>query len=171
MSRSLRVVVADTEVEMRCQLRGMLAQLNHLVIGVASTGLGLVRVCHERWPELVIAAVRLPDIDGIEAADRIARIARDAAIPVILYAADPDPLLIARAQRAPAQSFLIKPIRPEDLAPAIAVSVHRVEEYRKLRRQLSELQEALAVQSRFDVLPILRSSPHAVVDVEPAAPH
>lgn len=148
MSRSLRIVVADSDREMRNTLHNMLAVLNHLVIGVASTGHGLVRVCHDRRPELVIAAVRLPGIDGFEAAERIDRMARDATIPIILYTAESDSHLIARAERAPAQSYLIKPIRPEDLAPAIAVSLRRSEEYRRLRRQLAELQEALALQNR-----------------------
>ena len=81
MTKSLRIAVADDEMDMRDYYARMLPRLGHKVVVVAGTGAELVQRCGEEKPDLVITDVKMPDMDGIEAAIRIYK---DAFVPVVL---------------------------------------------------------------------------------------
>lgn len=140
MNKSLRIVVADDEVDMRDWLTRMLPRLGHEVVGVAADGQQLVDRCLEARPDLAITDIRMPLLDGIQAAQRIYD---DRPLPVILVSAFHDPELIARAEADHVLAYLVKPIEQKDLAPAIAIAMRRFEQFETLRREAADLRQAL----------------------------
>jgi response regulator NasT len=140
MSRSLRIAVADDEPDMRDYFRTILPDLGHEVVAVAEDGAGLVAACRESKPDLVITDIKMPDMDGIEAAGRIYR---DAPVPVILVSAYHDPEFIRRAEADHVLAYLVKPIKQADLEPAIAIAMRRFEQFQALRKESADLRQAL----------------------------
>ena len=98
--------------------RTILPVLGHVVVAVAETGRELVEKCREQHPDLVITDIKMPDMDGIDAAPQIYR---DGPIPVILVSAHHDPEFIERAEADHVLAYLVKPIKQADLEPAIAI--------------------------------------------------
>ena len=95
MSRTLKIAVADDERDMRDYFQQILPILGHEVVAVAASGAELVELYRKTRPDLVITDIKMPDMDGIDAATQIYR---NAAIPVILVSAYHDPDFIRRAQ-------------------------------------------------------------------------
>ncbi|MDR3638509.1 MAG: response regulator [Isosphaeraceae bacterium] len=140
MSRSLRIAIADDEIDMQEYFRTILPLLGHVVVAVAQTGQELIVACHEQRPDLVITDIKMPDMDGLEA---VSRIARDGPVPVILVSAHHDPEFIERAEREHVLAYLVKPIKQANLEPAIAVAMRRSEQFRALRQETADLKQAL----------------------------
>jgi response regulator NasT len=141
MHHSLRIAIADDELDMREFLQEALSDLGHQVVLVAETGRELVDQCLATRPELVITDIRMPDLDGIDAARLIYRASP---VPVILVSAFHDQELISRAEADHILAYLVKPIKDVDLEPAIAIAIRRFEQFQELRKQASDLQQALA---------------------------
>ena len=80
MSQSLRVVVADDEPDMRDYFRKGLLRLGHQVVAAAADGRELVEQCRALRPDLVITDIKMPELDGIDAATQIYR---ERPVPVI----------------------------------------------------------------------------------------
>ncbi len=140
MNRSLRIAVADDEPDMQEYYRTILPQLGHVVVAVAETGRALVEKCREQHPDLVITDIKMPDMDGINAASRIYR---DGPIPVILISAHIDPEYLRRAEGDHILGYLVKPIKQADLEPAISLVMFRFEQYQTLRGEANDLKQAL----------------------------
>jgi AmiR/NasT family two-component response regulator len=140
MKTSLRIGIADDEARMRDYLWQSLERLGHQVVSAARTGRELIEQCRSLQPDLVISDIKMPDMDGIDAA---AEIYRHAAIPVILVSAFHDVDLIERASRNHVLAYLVKPIKDTDLPPAIAVAVQRFEEFEALRQEAADAKQAL----------------------------
>lgn len=140
MSRSLRIVVADDEPDMRDWFQTMLPLLGHEVVAVAEDGRDLLEKCREARPDLVITDIKMPDMDGIDAASQIYR---DGPIPVIIVSAYHDPGLIERAEADHIMAFLVKPIKQADLEPAIAIATRRFEQFLALQLEAANLRQAL----------------------------
>lgn len=140
MNSSLRIVVADDELDMRDYFKKCLARLGHQVVAVAQTGRELVEHCRALQPDLVITDIKMPDLDGIEAAVQLYRMRP---VPVILVSAFHDADLIARAEADHILGYLVKPIKQADLEPVIALAVRRFEQFEALRREAAELRQAL----------------------------
>ncbi len=136
----LRIAIADDEARMRDYLWSSLERLGHRVIAAAKTGQELVAECREKHPQLVITDIKMPDLDGIEAA---AEICQDEPVPVILVSAFHDADYIARASRNHILAYLIKPIKDTDLEPAIAVAMERFREFETLKREARDSKQAL----------------------------
>jgi response regulator NasT len=140
MSEHLRIAVADDEPRMREFYREVLAQAGHEVICAARNGRELVEQCRAARPHLVITDIKMPDMDGIDAARQICH---DEAIPVILVSAYHDPELLERARDNHVLAYLVKPIKGEDLQPAIAIVMSRFQEFQSLRQEAANLRQAL----------------------------
>ena len=140
MSRSLRIAVADDEPRMCDYFQKILPRLGHEVVAVAQTGRQLVQQCLALKPDLVITDITMPDMDGIDAARAICR---DEPIPIILVSAFHDPDLIARAEAGSILAYLVKPIKQEDLAPAIAIATRRFAEFQTMFQEAASLRQAL----------------------------
>lgn len=140
MKTPLRISVADDEPDMREYFERMLPRLGHQVVSVAETGRELVEHCRELKPDLVITDIKMPDMDGIEAASLIYQ---ELPIPVILISAYHDQSLIERAEADHIMAYLVKPIAQKDLAPAIAIATRRFEQFQALRQEARDLRQAL----------------------------
>src|SRR5262249_54265434 len=116
MTRSLKIAVADDELDMRDFLQQILPMLGHEVVAVARDGKELIELCAATRPALVITDIKMPDMDGIDAASQIYR---HAPVPIILVSAYHDPEFIRRAEADHVLAYLIKPIKQSDLEPAI----------------------------------------------------
>jgi response regulator NasT len=141
MSRSLRIIVADDEADMRDFFEKMLPRCGHKVIAVAETGRELVERCRELKPDLVITDIKMPDMDGIEASIEICR---EQPVPIILVSAYQDPELLERAGADHVLAYLVKPIGQADLAPTIHIAMRRFAEIQALQQETADLQQALA---------------------------
>ena len=140
MTQSLRIVVADDERNMHEYLQEALPRLGHQVVGVAQTGRELVELCRTTHPDLVITDIKMPDMDGLAAAEEICR---ETPIPIIVVSAYHDPQFIERATQNNILAYLLKPIRQHDLEPAISLAMRRFEQFQTLRRETTDLRQAL----------------------------
>ncbi len=140
MTRALKIAIADDELDMRDYFQQILPLLGHQVIAVARDGRELVEICAATRPDLVITDIKMPDMDGIEAASRIYK---NAPVPVILVSAYHDPEFIKRAEADHILAYLVKPIKQADLEPAIGIAMRRFEQFQALRKETSDLKQAL----------------------------
>lgn len=139
MTPVLRIVVADDEPDMRDYFRKVLPRLGHSVAAAAENGEQLVDLCRFHRPDLVITDIKMPHMDGIEAAMKIYE---ELPIPVILVSAYSDAKLIERAGADHIMAYLVKPIKQTDLEPAIGLAMRRFEQFEELRRKAADMQQA-----------------------------
>ena len=137
---ALRVVIAEDEALIRMDLAEMLAEEGYDVVGQAADGQQAVELAERERPDLVILDVKMPVLDGIAAAERIAaqRIA-----PVVMLTAFSQRDLVERARDAGAMAYLVKPFSQSDLAPAIEMAVSRFAEITALESEVADLQDRL----------------------------
>jgi AmiR/NasT family two-component response regulator len=131
MNLSLRIAVADDEPDMRDYFQKCLARLGHRVVAVARTGRELIEMCRATLPDLVITDIKMPDLDGIDAAIQIYR---ECPVPVLLVSAYHDAALIERAKAGHILGYLVKPIKQADLRSAIALALRRFKAFEELQR-------------------------------------
>jgi two-component system, response regulator PdtaR len=140
MIHPLRIAIADDELDMRDYFQKILPLLGHQVIAAAKDGRELVEMCAATRPDLVITDIKMPDMDGIEAA---ARIYKNAPVPVILVSGHHDPEFIRRAEAEYILAYLVKPIKQSDLAPAISIAMRRFKQFQTFRKEACDLKQAL----------------------------
>lgn len=143
----VRVVIADDESLICMNLREMLTNLGYLVVGEAGDGRSAVNLARELRPDVVLMDVRMPDMDGVEAAKVLTaeRIA-----PVVLLTAYSEKDLVQRAKDAGVVGYLVKPIQEADLAPAIEIAISRFVEFRELEKEIDNLQDQLETRKLVD---------------------
>jgi len=140
MNRSLRIAVADDERDMREYLQTILPTLGHEVVAVAETGKQLLERCRATHPDLVVTDIRMPDMDGIQAA---AEINRDRPVPVVLVSGYQDGELLKRAENENVMAYLVKPVKAGDLTAALGLAVLRFEQLQAARKEAVELRRTL----------------------------
>ena len=140
MTQPLRIAVADDEPDMRDYFTKMLPRLGHKVVGAASNGRELVELCRATRPDLVITDIKMPDMDGIDAA---VRIYQEEPVPIILVSAYHDAALIRRAEADHIMGYLVKPLKQADLEPTIALAMRRFGQFQELRKEAADLRQAL----------------------------
>lgn len=116
MTRMLRIVVADDEPDVRDYFRVILPRLGHEVAAAASNGRELVELCRKHDPDLIIADVRMPEMDGDEA---IHEICQTRPVPFILISAYSKPEGVLSGFDQVRRAYLTKPVRRDDLVEAI----------------------------------------------------
>jgi two-component system, response regulator PdtaR len=141
MNQALRIAIADDEADMRDYFQQVLPRLGHTVVAAAQDGRELVELCRAKDPDLVITDIKMPEMDGIDAA---VQIYKDRPIPVILVSAHQDASLVERAEMDHIMAYLVKPIKQADLAPSIAIAVRRFDQFKTLRQETADLRQALA---------------------------
>ncbi len=142
-----RVVIAEDEALIRMDLAEMLVEQGYEVVGEAGDGARAVELAEEHRPDLVILDVKMPVLDGIAAAERIA--ARRIA-PVVILTAFSQRELVERARDAGAMAYLVKPFSAADLVPAIEMAVSRFAEVDALEREVADLHERLETRKAVD---------------------
>ncbi|MCL6503140.1 MAG: response regulator [Pirellulales bacterium] len=140
MTEPLRVALADDEPLIRRWLEETFRDMGHLVVASAANGRELVEACLTLRPTLVVSDIRMPVLDGIEAA---LAIARDAPAPIILVSAYHDEDLIARATASQVMGYLIKPIERPDLETAVAIACRRFQQLCDAQRAAADLARTL----------------------------
>ena len=135
-----RVLIAEDEALIRLDLREMLEEEGYAVVGEAADGETAVRLAEELRPDLVVLDVKMPVLDGLAAAERIAR-ARIA--PVVVLTAFSQRDLVERAREAGAMAYLVKPFEKKDLLPAIEMALSRHDELARLEAEVGDLRERL----------------------------
>lgn len=139
-STARRVLIAEDEALIRLDLREMLEEEGYEVVGEAADGEKAIELAEQLRPELVILDVKMPVLDGIVAAERIAR-ARIA--PVVILTAFSQRDLVERARDAGAMAYLVKPFQKKDLLPTIEMAMSRFTEIVSLETEVGDLQGRL----------------------------
>ncbi|MBA2768207.1 MAG: response regulator [Sporichthyaceae bacterium] len=142
-----RVVIAEDEALIRLDLKEMLEEEGFLVVGEARDGAQAVALVEEHRPDLVVMDVKMPRLDGITAAERIAA-ARIA--PVVMLTAFSQRELVERAREAGAMAYVVKPFSRSDLLPAVELALGRFEELVTLEREVGDLRERLETRKLVD---------------------
>jgi response regulator NasT len=142
-----RVVIAEDEALIRLDLKEMLEEDGYQVVGEAGDGESAVRLTLEHVPDLVILDVKMPILDGISAAERIAA---ERVAPVVILTAFSQRELVERAREAGAMAYLVKPFTKADLVPAIEMAVSRFQEIKSLEAEVSTLEDRLETRKAVD---------------------
>jgi response regulator NasT len=142
-----RVIIADDESLIRMDLREMLTNQGYLVVGEVGDGRSAVNLARELRPDIVIMDIKMPDMDGIEAAKVMTE---ERLAPVLLLSAYSQQELVQRARQAGVAGYLVKPFRESDLPPAIEVALARFSEFRAMEREVDTLQDALETRKAVD---------------------
>ncbi|CCW35792.1 response regulator receiver and ANTAR domain protein [Chthonomonas calidirosea] len=148
MSESrLRIVIADDEPIIRLDLKKMLEDSGYEVVGEAGDGIRALELVRNLKPDVVILDIKMPEMDGIDAA-RV--ITEEKIAPVLLLTAYSQIDLVNRAKDAGVYSYLVKPFKQADLMPQIEVAVARWEAYQKIEEQAASLEEKLETRKVVD---------------------
>ena len=142
-----RDVIAEDEALIRLDLAEMREEEGYDVVGQAADGERAIELAEELRPDLVVLDVKMPKLDGISAAQRIAtkRIA-----PVVILTAFSQRELVERARDAGAMAYLVKPFTKNDLVPAIEMAVSRFAELQMLEAEVADLTERLETRKLVD---------------------
>ena len=147
MSTKLRVVVAEDEALIRLDLVEMLNESGYEVIGQAGDGLKAIELTENLNPDLVIMDIKMPKLDGISAAEKIAS---NRFCPVVILTAFSQKDLVEKARDAGAMAYLTKPFSMDELMPAIELAVSRFQEIKQLDNEIKDLQEQLKARKSID---------------------
>ena len=143
----MRILVAEDETIIRLDLVEMLARAGLEVVGEARDGIEAVELARTHQPDLAVLDVKMPRLDGIEAARRILD---ERPIPIVMLTAYGQDELVGRAVEAGVFGYLVKPFREVDLLPAIQAARARHEELAALREQVDSLAEALVARKSIE---------------------
>ena len=143
----MRILVAEDETIIRLDLRDLIEQAGHEVCGEARDGVEAVELARELDPDLAVMDVKMPRLDGIEAARRILD---ERPIPIVMLTAYGQEELVSPAIEAGVFGYLVKPFREQDLLPAIQTARARHEELAALREEAESLSEALAARKTIE---------------------
>jgi AmiR/NasT family two-component response regulator len=139
LSTQRRVVVAEDESLIRMDIIETLRDQGFDVVGEAGDGNKAVELAHELKPDLIVMDIKMPDLDGLSAAEKISELK----IPVVLLTAFSQQELVTRAAEVGAMAFLVKPFSPQDLLPAIEIALSRHSQLVALEAEVSDLNERL----------------------------
>ncbi|MGW7020573.1 MULTISPECIES: response regulator [Streptomyces] len=142
-----RVVIAEDEALIRLDLKEMLEEEGYTVVGEAGDGQTAVELAREHRPDLVILDVKMPVLDGISAAEKIAE---ESIAPVLMLTAFSQRELVERARDAGAMAYLVKPFSKTDVVPAIEMAVSRFTELRTLEQEVADLTQRLETRKLVD---------------------
>jgi AmiR/NasT family two-component response regulator len=138
--RTKRVLIIDDSLRSRGALSAALLRLGFEVTGEGDSGPDAVRLANELKPDVLFLAVGLPEMDGVSAA---AQILEAHPLPIIILSSRHDPDVIQRAIEAGVMAYLVKPLREEELLPALELAVSRFEEFVALRKEKEDLRRTL----------------------------
>ncbi len=133
-------VIIDDSLGSRAALGQALKRLGFEVVGEGSSGSEAIRLAQALKPDVLFLAVGLPDLDGLTTA---AQILETHALPIIILSSHLNPEVIQRAKEAGVMAYLVKPLREEELLPAIELAISRFEEFNALRKENADLKRIL----------------------------
>ena len=145
--KPLKIVIADDEAVIRMDLKEILQEAGHEVVGETANGRRAVAIVRDARPDLVVLDIKMPDMDGIEAARMITA---DHLAPVLLLTAFDDADLIERATDAGVLAYLVKPVEEKNLFPAMEIALSRWKEMQSLEEELSAMRDSLELRKLLD---------------------
>jgi AmiR/NasT family two-component response regulator len=143
----VKVLIAEDETLIRLDLRELLTRAGLTVCAEAGDGAEAVELARSREPDLAILDVKMPRLDGIDAARQIVA---ERPIPIVIVSAYAEQRLVDRAAEAGVYGYLAKPFREQDLLPAIATARARFAELASMREEVVSLEEALAARKSIE---------------------
>lgn len=141
------MVIAEDEAIIRLDLKESLEEEGYEVVGEAGRGDRAIELVRELHPDLVILDIKMPGVDGLEAAKVIAG---ERLCAVLILTAFSQREIIEEARDAGALAYLVKPFQKSDLIPAIEVAIGRFRELQNLGGELDSLEEQLAARKVID---------------------
>ena len=145
--KSLRIVIADNESLIRLDIREMLEDAGHEVVGEAVNGRRAVELTRQHRPDLVLMDIKMPEMDGITAAGKIYA---NKIAPVILLTAFSQPDIVDKAKDSGVLGYLVKPVQESQLFPAIEIALSRWQEMQGLEDELEKLKDSLETRKLID---------------------
>ncbi len=136
----LKAVIAEDEQLTRTIIRARLEKLGHVVVAEAGDGAQAVEAARAHKPDVIIMDIKMPVMDGIEAARTILN---EMPCAILFLSSFNEQELVEQASETGALAYLMKPFRKEDLAPALEMAVRRFRQIQSQTKQISELQETL----------------------------
>lgn len=147
MKRPIKVLIAEDEPIVRMDLRELLESQGYQVIGEASDGQSAVNIARREKPDIVIMDIRMPGMDGIEAAKILTE---EEIAPVIFLTAYSDKELVEKAKEVGVIAYLVKPFKETDLFPTIEIAIARFKEFLQFKEEVKDLKDALETRKLVD---------------------
>ena len=147
MAEKYRIVIADDEALICMDLREMLEEAGHEVVGIGSDGVEALDLVKEKKPDLVILDVKMPRLDGIQAARMIAH---DNLAPVVLLTAFGDEGMIEKAKKSMVFGYVMKPVEEKTLFPAIQIAVSQYRQKKDMVDRVKNMERELAARKIVD---------------------
>lgn len=147
MLQKLNILIADDEALIRLDLREMLSDAGHHIVGEAADGAQAVKLARELKPDFIIMDVKMPNMDGLDAA---AIIGEENLAPVLLLTAYSQQDIVEKASKAGVSAYLVKPVREEQLFPAMEIAASRFNELQELNKELLDLKDSLETRKLVD---------------------
>ncbi len=163
MLQKLNILLADDEALIRLDLREMLSDAGHKIVGEAADGQQAVRLARELRPDFIIMDVKMPIMDGLEAA---AIIGEGNIAPVLLLTAYSQKDIVEKATKAGVIAYLVKPVREEQLFPAMEVAASRFAELQQLNQELLDLKDSLETRKLVDRAKGILMTAHHITEQE-----
>ena len=136
----MRVLIVDDESLIRMDLRDIIESCGHEVVAEGTNGVEALELCKKHKPDIILMDVKMPELDGIEAARQIG-FHHEA--PVVLLTSYSQQDLIDKARDSGVYGYLIKPVREEQLVPSLEMALGRYKSDARLREKMAELEQSL----------------------------
>ena len=143
--KKVRILVAEDETIIRLDLVEMLTEAGYEVIAQAENGAVAVELAKQHKPDLAILDVKMPEMDGITAAEQIILLA-----PVLMLTAFSQRELVERARDAGVMAYVVKPFSINDLVPAIEIAISRHKQMKSLESEVADIYERLETRKVID---------------------
>ncbi len=144
---SLKLVIADNESIIRMDLKEILEEAGHEVVGEAVDGYKAIELTKKYRPDLVIMDIKMPELDGIAAAKVIAD---QKLAPVLLLTAFSQKEIVDRAKDSGVLAYLVKPVKESNLFPAMEIALSRFREIKQLEQELDDVRNSLEMRKILD---------------------
>ena len=161
--KPLKIVIADNESIIRMDLRELLEEAGHTVVGEAVNGRKAIELTREHKPDLVIMDIKMPEMDGIAAA-RV--IADESLAPVLLLTAFSQSEIVERAKDSGVLAYLVKPIQESSLFPAMEIAMSRWQEMKELEGELDKVKDSLELRKTLDRAKGILMTAHNISEAE-----
>ncbi len=136
----MRVLIVDDESLIRMDLRDIIESCGHEVVAEGTNGVEAIQLCKQHKPDIILMDVKMPELDGIEAARQIG-FHHEA--PVVLLTSYSQQDLIDKARDSGVYGYLIKPVREKQLVPTLEMALGRYKSDAQLREKMAELEQSL----------------------------
>ena len=138
--KKLKILVAEDEYLVLMGLKSNLKELGHQIIAEAMNGKEAIELAKEKSPDLIIADINMPELDGLEA---VKQINQKQVIPSIIVTGYSDDELIEKASRVGVFAYLVKPVGIEELKASIIIAMNKYEEFKEVNKELQDQKKAL----------------------------